>query len=303
MKHFFLSFLFVLTIHLSLAQVEFDKVKNTLGGKSSTLTVPMDRVMLDNFQLTFVLLGGASDQAGSGVGTVSVGVRASLDKVDEALAQEITDEAYAYFVEQWKKRGSELYSPTKADLEASKKYSKAAEKGQGQIRSGVTIRNTDEGKSYNNLVAWPSGTNIAFSGTDLLPMWGNSAHLPPDFKGNFFGTAFNSTINFIDFNTAKLGSTASVKGNPQLIASNSIGVTVWEKTKFGVYSASQAATGISEYYDDVTQEQKNILNSQFNFWNYQTNREKYKTNVLEMVKGSMDAFFADLDAVIAKEKG
>lgn len=283
------------------AQVEAGKVKNTIAGKGSTLALPIERIMLDNFQVTLYLLGGATDQAGSGVGTVSVGVRATLNQVDEALAQEITDEAYAYYVAQWKKRGAEVFCPSKAELEASKKYSKAAAKGEGVIRSGVAVRTSDKDTDY--LTSWPAGTNIAFSGSTLVPAWGNAVHMPSDFKGNYFYGSFNATVNFVDFKTAKLGSTASVKGNPQLTSFTSMGLSVWEKTKFGVYSGSQELTGTTDYYDDVTQEQKNILTSQFNFWNYMANREKYKSNALEMIKKSMDDMFADYDATVAKEKG
>jgi len=300
-----LSFFFaaILLCSNSFAQVEAGKVKNTLAGKNSSLAIPFTKISLDNFQITFNLYSAASDQGGGlgSTGVATVTVRSGLNQVDQPLAQQIVDEAYLYFVEQWKKRGVEVVCASKDELEASKKYSKAASKGDGQIISGGAVEINE--KNTHNISAYPAGTNIAFSGTSIMPANGNAVHLPPDYKNNFFWTSFGATVDFISFKTAKIGSTASVKGSAKLTSVPILGVSAWEKTKLGAYMGSQELDGTSDYFDDMKEENMTLFGSSGNSWQYYANPEKYKAGVLELLKKGMDDLFADYDEVVAKERG
>lgn len=279
------------------SQVEVGKTKNTIMGKNKLLLVETNKMVLDNFSVNLILYGFGEDVGGGGA---QVGIRADLTEIDEALAQEIVNEAYAYFKEQWKKRGIEVDTPTKAEIEASKKYSKAASKGKNAvIRSGGTLDNHT--KKNHNMMAWPEGTSIPFSGSGPLAAAGNCGHgLCYDAKFNGFNTSFSSTINFITFKSAALGSTASVRTFPQLTAANVMTATTWQKGKIGGYIGSNNAKGIEDFYSDVKKKEIDVLNSSANMWNYIGDKEKYKANVLEMIKKGMDDMFADLKEV--KEK-
>ncbi len=304
MKKLTITLLTAILVFPLFSQVEMGKTKNTIMGKGKLLALETDKMMLDNFTINLICYQYAEDQAGNNAkGTMAqVGVRATLTEIDETLAQEIVNEAYAYFIDQWKNRGVEVFSPSKEEIEATKKYSKAASKGKNaNIISGGTWRNAD--KKTNIIYAWPEGTNIATSGSGPLAANGNFAHVVPDYKGNFFYTSFGSTVNFISFKTAKLGSTASVKTFPRLKAANSMGVQKWQKTKVGGYLGSNEADGIEDFYSERVDEEIDVLSSSMNMWNYVGDKAKYKTGALEMIKKGMDDMFADYDAVVAKENG
>lgn len=280
-----------------LAQVEMGKTKNTIMGKNKLLLVETNQMVLDNFSINLILYGFGEDLGRDGA---QVGIRADLTQIDEALAQEIVNEAYAYFVEQWKQRGVEVITPSKSEIESSKKYSKNASKGKNaRIMNGGTWDNHT--KKNHNIAAWPEGANLAFSGSGPLALNGNCAHgLCYDAKFNGFNTAFSSTINFIKFKSAALGSAASVKAFPRLTAANSLTATTWQKGKVGGYIGSNSAEGIEDFYSDVEQKEIDVLNSSANMWNYIGDKAKYKANVLEMIKKGMDDMFADLEAVKQK---
>jgi hypothetical protein len=182
----------------------------------------------------------------------------------------------------------------------SKKYSKAAAKGSGSIRGNEAIRTQDKTTHY--LTGYPTGVNIAFSGSDLVPAPGNAVHLPSDFKGNVFWANYNATIDYIDFKTAKFGSTASVKGNAQLSMYGGMSATAWEKTKYGVYGSYQSLMGTKDYFTEMKEENFSFLGTSSSSWNYYIDKAKYKANALEMIKKNLDDLFADYDAFIAKEK-
>ncbi|MFT6868721.1 MAG: hypothetical protein ACJA08_003576 [Cyclobacteriaceae bacterium] len=285
----------IFTANYLLAQVELGKTKNNLSGKNGIIASPSDKIMLNDFSINLVLYGFAEDQGGGGA---QVGIRAHLTQVDEPLAQEMVNEAYAYFVEQWKKRGVEVYSPSIEEIEATKKYSKAKSKDNAKIISGGTFDNKE--KKNHNMMAWPEGTNIASSGSGPLVAHGNSAHVVPDYKGNFSYTSFNTTINFIEFKTAALGSTASVRTMPQLKASNGLSVIKWEKTKYVLYTANNNPEGIEDFYSDLDKDGFEFLGTSSNDWNYIADVAKYKSNVMEMIKKGMDDLFTDYDAVVAE---
>ncbi len=302
MKHLVTLVLgFILAIPV-FSQVEMGKTKQTIMGKKKLLALETDKIMLDNFSVNLVLYNYAQDEGGSSNVALSakVGVRANLTEVDEALSKEITDEVYSYFVKKWKERGVEVFAPTKEEIEASKKYSKAAKKGKAEIINGKTWNN--QSKKNHNIMAWPSGVNIASSGSGPMAAFGNSKNILPDYKGNFFYTGFNADVNFISFKTAKLGSTASVKSFPQLKSSNNLTVTKWQKTKVGGYIGSNAAEGIEDFYSEIKDDEVGALNSKVVMKNYVADKTKFKANVLEMIQKGMDDMFADYDAIAAAEK-
>jgi hypothetical protein len=299
MKKLLSTILFTCLIFPLFSQVEMGKTKNTIMGKNKLLLTETNKMMLDNFSINLILYGFGEDQGGGGA---QVGVRADLTEIDEPLAQEIVNEAYAYFVESWKKQGKELYTPTKEEIEASKKYGKALSKGKkAKIMNGGTIN--DHTKKNHNIMAYPDGVNIPFSGSGPMAIASNSGHgLGLDAKYSGFFTSFTSTINFVSFKSAALGSTASVKVFPQLKVTNSMNATVWLKAKVGGYIGGNSADGTKDFYQTLDQSEMEVLSTSANSWNYIGDKEKYKANVLEMIKKGMDDMFADLEAVKEKAK-
>jgi len=296
MKKIVLSICALSIMSMCTAQVVSDKVKNTIGGKNEPLMTKFEKVRLDNFQITYSLYNGASDAAG----TSTVSVMATLSNIDEALIQEITDEAYAYYIDQWKKRGAVLESPTKEELVNSKKYKKYAEKGQARLAEGKPYKIQD--KTTDAYVGYPSNVFIAFGESYPAPAAiGNGAHLPSDFKGDYYWAGYSFSVNFMNFKTAKFGNVASVRGNEQLNGYGSLGVSAWEKAKVGFYTASQELEGTGDFFNDKKQETRNILGSKASTWVYDIDREKYKVGVLALVKQNMDEMFADYDAFKAKK--
>lgn len=283
-----------------LGQVEMKKTKNTIMGKKKLVATPTDKLVLDNSGLIVNLYKFAEDQGGSNNVALSakVGVRASLSEVDEALCEEIAQEAYDYFVEQWKKRGVSVVSPTQEDIEASKAWSKAKKKGNNAtINVGGSWVN--KGKKHHQIWAWPKGIKIANSGKGPMAKYGNFANLLLDSKGNGFYTSISTTIDFIEFKTAKLGSTASVRSIPQLTVSNTMTAQFWQKNKVGGYTGSNSAKGIEDFYSEVKEEEVSALNSKVVMNNYVADKAKFKANVMEMIKKGIDDIFADFDAVKA----
>jgi hypothetical protein len=281
------------------AQVEVGKAKNTIMGKGKLVAMPASELLFDHFQITFNLYKFAEDQGGSSNVALSakVGVKARLKEVDEALAQEITNEGYAYFVEQWKKRGVTLTFAPKADLEASKAFEKARKKNKPTniINGGVW---NNEGKKVHMFVVWPEGVDIASSGEGLSTKFGNAAHFFALGTGRW--TSFNASIDFITFKTAKLGSAASVKSRPQLSLTGGLTTNTWEKYKVGAYLGSITADGIEDFYSDVVDQNLKALNIKMVNKHYIADKTRFKANVMEMIKSSIDASFADYDEVVAK---
>ena len=298
MKKLILAPLLLLIAFGISAQVEVGKAKNTIMGKGKLLATPVSELLIDNFSLTFNLYKWAEDAGGSNNVAMSakVGVAARLGGMDEALAQEITNDAYAYFVEGWKKRNVTITLADKAVMEKSKPYQKGLKKGNASITNGGVWDNPQ--KKSHTMIAWPEGVDIANSGSGPLAVTGNAKHMWQYGIGN--STGFSATIDFINFKTAKLGSTASVKSFPRLSMSGNLVATIWEKNKVGGYIGSIATDGTEDFYTEVTDKEMEVLNSKRVDKVYQADREKFKSNVLEMLKQSMDASFADFDEVVAK---
>ena len=292
-----LTLLFISTTVLS--QVEVGKAKNTIMGKGKLVGASYDEVLFDNFNLTFNMYSYAEDQGGSNNVALSakVGVRASLAGVDEALAQEITDEAYAYFKSSWEKRGKKVTFASKSEIEGSKIFSKAKSKGkQANFINGGIWEN--KAKNVHQMTVWPSGVDIPQAGEGMNYKVGNAAFVPNYLDMKY--TSFSGNIDFISFKTAKLGSTASVRSFPQLKLTGGLNATVWAKNKVGGYLGGISADGLEEYYKEIKDENLEVLNSKMVMKSYVIDRAKFKANVIEMLKASMDASFTDYDEVVAK---
>ena len=198
----------VLVSSVAFCQVEVGKAKNTIMGKGKLVATPVSELLIDNFSLTFNLYKFAEDLGGGGA---QVGVRARLGDVDEALAGDVANEAWAYFVEGWKKRNISIAMADKATMMQSKPYTKADKKGKAKIVNGGVF--DDRQKKSHTMMAWPDGVDIAYSGSGPLAVSGNAKHMWKLGIGN--STGFTATIDFISFKTAALGSTASVRSKPR----------------------------------------------------------------------------------------
>ena len=285
------------------AQVEMGKTKNTVMGKGKLLGQMPNELLIDNFGIDINLYAYGEDQGG-GLGSTSVatvGVRAHLTEVDEPLSQEIANKAWEYFVSSWADRGVTIRIPSVEEIESAKKFSKAKSKGKNAtITNGGVWDNAQ--KKKHNMMSWPEGVNIASSGSGPVPAVGNVANLytPSEIvKINFGNTTFGSSINFITFKTAKIGSTASVKPLPELTAVNSLSAGNWVKGKMGAYAGSNKSTGIEDFYKELDKSGFEFLGSSSNDWNYIADKEKFKANVMEMITKGMDDLFADYDVAVA----
>ncbi|MEP1096116.1 MAG: hypothetical protein ABJG78_13460 [Cyclobacteriaceae bacterium] len=295
MKRIIAATTFVLASVLAFSQAEVGKAKNTIMGKGKLVATPVSELLIDNFALTFNLYKFAEDLGGGGA---QVGVRARLGSVDEALAGEITNEAYAYFVEGWKKRNVTITMADKDVMMKSKPYTKANKKGKAKIVNGGVF--DDRQKKSHTMMAWPDGVDIAFSGDGPLATSGNAKHMWQYGIGN--SSSFTATIDFISFKTAAIGSTASVRSKPQLTMMGNFGATIWAKNKVGGYVGSIKTEGAEDFYSEITDKSLEALSSKVVDNVYVVDKMKFKTNVLEMIKASMDAQFADYDEVVAKNR-
>ncbi|MFY0599554.1 MAG: hypothetical protein JXR03_07765 [Cyclobacteriaceae bacterium] len=289
--------------NLATSQVEVGKTKNTIMGKSKIIGQIENELTLDDFGITINLYAYGEDKGG-GMGssaTATVGVRTHLSDVDEPLAQEIANEAYAYFVEAWKKRGVTVAVPSKSEIEKSKNYAKAAKKGKANINSGGTF--DDAQKKSHKMMAWPSDVNIASAGEGPAAKNGNFQVMMWEMLAKNAGyTSFTTTVNFMTFKTAKLGTTASVTAKPRLTADNNFTAGRWMKNKVGGYIGSNNVEGIEDFYTEVDKDGFEFLGASSNDWNYIADKAKFKSNVMEMITKGMDDLFADYDAVVADNK-
>lgn len=286
-----------------IGQVEVGKAKQTIMGKGKILGQDVSELGLDNFSLNFNLYKYAQDEGGSSNVALSakVGVSASLGGVTEDLVQEITNEAYTYWVDQWKKRGVTITNQSKDNIEASTNFSKAKKKGKMANIMNGGVWNNDQQKGQHTMMAWPNGVNIPSSGEGMTYKGGNAAHYGPGYGGEW--TSFAATIDFIEMKTAKLGSTASVKSIPRLTLSGGHNVSIWEKNKIGGYLGSISCEGIEDFYTEVTDDKDiEVLNSKRVIQTYHIDMPKFKSNVMEMLKASIDASFTDWDEVKAKNQ-
>ncbi len=283
------------------SQVEVGKTKNTIMGKGKIIAQIENELTMDNFSININLYAYGEDKGG-GMGsstTSTVGVRTHLSEVDEPLAQEISNEAYAYFVKSWSERGIELVVPTKEEIEESKIYSKANKKGKASINTGGTKENA--AKKEHSIMAWPNGVNIASAGEGPTAKSGNYQVMMWELLAKDAGyTSFNSSINFMSFKTAKLGTTASVTALPQLTAANTLTAGKWMKNKVGGYIGNNSPEGTEDFFTEVDKDGFDFLGSSSNDWNYIADKAKFKANTMELIKKGMDALFADYDAVVAE---
>lgn len=281
-------------------QVEVGKAKNTIMGKGKLVASPVSELLLDNFSITLNLYKFEEDQGGSSNVALSskVGVRARLGGVEEALVQEITNEAYAYFVAGWKKRNIEVTNADKSVMLNSKPYKKGEKKGKANMVNGGVFNNKQ--KKTHTMQAWPEGVDIAFSGSGPLAINGNAKHMWQYGVGN--STSFSAAVDFISFKTAKLGSTASVKSKPRLSMTGGLVATIWAKNKVGGYIGSIATEGTESYYSEAKDESMEALGSKVVDRVYMIDKAIFKANVMEMITSSMDASFADYDAIVAKNR-
>lgn len=277
------------------AQVDVGKAKSNVMGKGKLVAMPVSELLLDNFTITFNMYKFDEDRGANGA---QVGVRARLGGIDEALAQEIANESYAYFIEEWKKRNVKITMADKSVMMNSKPYKKGVKKGNAKIVNGGIF--DDRQKKSHIIQAWPEGVDIAFSGSGLLPNVGNAKHMWPMGIGN--STGFTATIDFISFKTAALGSTASVKSRPQLSMLGGLTATIWSKNKVGGYIGSIETGGSQDYYTGIDNEGMEFLGAKVVDDVYMVDKAKFKENVLNMIKQSMNAQFADYDAVVAKNR-
>ena len=120
---------------IGFSQVELDKTKSTLTGKTSVLLESYPETILDHFNINFYNYFKGSDDGGNNAkGTFnSVSVEAELEGLDNKLAQEITDEAYAYYLDKWKSKGVNVKCPSVIEIEATKQFTKDKGKGKAEL--------------------------------------------------------------------------------------------------------------------------------------------------------------------------
>lgn len=292
-KNVFMLGVLVMLSMVAYSQVTVEKSKGTLTGKGSLLLESVPESMLDHFTITFSTWVFASDAGGNNAkGTAnSVSVEASLENFDNALAQEITDAGYAYFLEQWKSRGINVTCPTAAEIEASKQFAKDKSKGKAEIvNPGVYAG----GNNYvKNVTVTPTNTLQVKKDYYGTMVYGNGAFFPGDFTGNLSRVNFNMNINFMDF-TAGFGTNASLKGKPALKSTSGSSLVLWIKTKNLAAGYSCEGNGGTDFQDGI--------DNAGGKWKLKVNREKYKAAAIELVKKSIDSQFAKYDEDLAKEK-
>jgi len=284
--------LLVATLCLSsIAQVEIEKSKSTLTGKNSVLVESIPESILDHFNINFYNYFYGGDSGGSTAkGTHNtVTIEAELD-IDNQLAQQITDEAYSYFLEKWKARGITLRCPTAAEIEATKQFTKDKGKGKAELLAPGTYTYGNNFAKYITVIpANAPQVRKEYYGNFVL---GNSQFFPTDFKGNTSAINFHMDVNFISFRNG-FGTNASVTGKAGLKSNSAGSIVLWAKTKNLAASYTNEGLGGSDSFDDFEKGAK---------WKVKINKEKYKANVLEMIKKSIDSQLAEYDADVAKEK-
>jgi len=276
----------------SKAQVEVTQTKSTITGKSSFILESIPESMLDHFNINFYTYFFGSDQGGNNAkGNLNtVSVEAELAGLDNELAQAITDEAYAYFVQKWKERGINVTCPSEAEIEASKYFSKDKSKGKAEIvKPGIY----QEGNQFAKYVrVLPTGTSQVKKDYYGNMVYGNAAFFPGDYTGNLSRVNFHFDLNFIEFK-AGFGTNASIKGTPGLKSTAGGSLSLMMKAKPLAIAYSNEGTGGADFYDSFDDSSK---------WIITINKDKYKVLALEMIKKSIDSQMAEYDANVAKEK-
>ena len=204
--------------------------------------------------------------------------------------QEITDEAYAYYLDKWKSKGITVKCPTPAEIEATKQFTKDKGKGKAElVNPGIY----QEGNAYAKyLRVLP--TNAAQVKKEYYGnfVYGNAQFFPPDFKGNVSSVNFHFDLNFISFRNG-FGTNASIKGTTGLKSTSGGSIVFWAKAKNLAASYTNECVGGTDFYDSFDKGSK---------WVVKINKEKYKALALQMIKKSIDDQFAEYDKDVAKAK-
>lgn len=286
-----LSILVMLGLN-SIAQVEIEKTKSTLTGKNTILTESFPSTTLDHFNINFYNYFFGSDAGGNNAkGTLNtVSIEATLEGLDNALAQEITDEAYLYYLGKWKERGIMVKCPTPAEIEATKQYTKDKSKGKAEIIAPGVYQG---GNAYAKFITViPSNAPQVKKEYFGNFVYGNAQFFPTDFKGNVSSANFHLDLNFISFKNG-FGSNASIKGTAGLKSNSGGSLVLWSKTKMLAASYTNEGIGGAGFYD--------TFDNGGAKWKIVINKAKYKALALEMIKKSIDGHFTEYDENLAKE--
>ncbi len=287
-----LFFVAILFYSNSFAQVEVSKAKSTITGKGSQLLEDIPDVRLDNFTVSFVTwLFGADEGGNNAKGTYnSVSATAELGNFDAQLAQEITDEAYLYYLDMWKARGLNVTCHSATEIEGSKYFAKDKEKGKAEIVApGAYLK---EDKYIKTLTVVPSNTVQVKKEYYGNYVYGNTQFFI-DYTKNASSVAFNCSLNFAEFK-AGFGTNAFLKAEPALKITSASSLNKSVKAKFTIAGFSSDGNGGATYLDTIDES---------NTWVFKINRENYKASAIDLIKKSIDSHFAEYDTIIAKEKG
>lgn len=273
----------------SIAQLEV-KTKTTIAGKNSVLLEDTPDVNLGAFYVQFTTWVLAGDEGGNNAkGTYnSVYVTTELSNFDNAFAQEITDEAYAYYLDMWKARGLNVTCATAAELEATKTFAKKKEKLE-IVNSGAYLT---ESKYAKTLTVLPSNTVHVKAEAFGVTAFSNGGYFL-DFTKSGADASFGAVLNFVEFKTG-IGSQSFIKAEPSLTITSGSGINKNAKAKYVGLGLNTTGTGSADFLETI---------DKGDTWKFIINREKYKSAAMELIKKTIDDQFAEYDAIIAKEKG
>ncbi|MBP7810537.1 MAG: hypothetical protein KA163_14690 [Bacteroidia bacterium] len=290
----------------SLAQVEVEKSKGTLTGKSSLLAENIPESILDHFNVNFYTYFKGSDEGGNNAkGSFNTAsIEAELDGLDTKLAQEITDEAYAYFLEKWKSKGVTVKCPTAAEIEATKQFTKDKGKGKAEL---IAPGSYTEGNAYAKyLRVLPTNAPQVKKEYYGNFVYGNAQFFPTDFSGNTSSVNFHIDINFISFKNG-FGTKAAIRGKVGLKTTAGGSVVLWVKAKNLAAGYSNEGIGGSDFYEHDGNSKLFSGTDEGSFashskWIVKINKDAYKAKTLELIKKSIDSQFAEYDEDVAKAK-
>jgi hypothetical protein len=278
------------------AQVEVEKTKGTLTGKNKLIVLPIPESLLNSFSISYYNYFFGSDAGGNNAkgNFNTVSVEATLEGLDNQLVQEITDEAYTYYLNKWKERGIIVKCPTVQEIEATKSFEKDKKKGKAEIlNSGVSQEGNNYAKYLSVIPANTYQVKKEAYGNSAL----NNSHYFVDYRDSktTSNVSFNFALNFISFKTG-FGSSASISGKTGLKSTCSSSYTVLEGAKPLFANYSNEASGGSDFVESCEGCKGGSK------WKVKINKEKYKSVAIEMIKKSIDALFAEYDADVEKEK-
>lgn len=265
---------------MTFGQATVSKTTGTILGKGKMLSSLNKELLLDNFSLNLTV-GVIGEVTGAKMVTF-------LSEVDADLAQGMSDEAFMYYTSKWEERGFKVVSGDRSKIEGNKGYQKRAAKELSMIKSGEVWMN-DGWAVHKMMMAYPTGMTVAVNKMNELGYVITPATFSFNGDFNIGSTYFTSQVDYVEFGE-DWGNV--YKGTPKLKLSNNMSVGSWIKGKPISYTSSNTATSEVEFITSVDQEDQGF--------NFKANKEAYRSNVMAMVKQSIDALFADLDAVIAE---